>query len=54
MVSIDLEKVLSMFKTSWYRKNVAIQRGMKFYMQWYIYFLSTKQTDHSKKTTQKN
>ena len=38
----------------WYRKNVAIQRGMKFYMQWYIFFLSTKQTAHSKKTMQKN
>jgi hypothetical protein len=27
---------------------------IKFYMQWYIYFLSTKQTDHSKKMTRKN
>ena len=48
------ERGSSMFKTHWYRKNVAIQRGMKFYMQWYISFLSTKRTDHSKKTTQKN
>ena len=24
------------------------------YMQWYIFFLSTKRTAHSKKTTQKN